>query len=67
MLKEIVQTQRPPVALQNNLVLFMSQRNHSTSIYLAGRSPSQRKRTSISKVHVCIIRSTLQGVYMQYT
>jgi hypothetical protein len=39
MLKEIVQTQRPPAALQNSLVM-----------YQAGRSPSQRKRTSISKV-----------------
>jgi hypothetical protein len=53
MLKEIVQTQRPPAALQNSLALLMSQRSHSISVYQAGKNPSQRKKTSISKVHTC--------------
>jgi hypothetical protein len=35
MLKAIIQTQRPPAALQNSLVM-----------YQVGRSPSQRKRVS---------------------
>ena len=49
MLKEIVQTQRSPAALQGS---FKTQRNHSIFICQAERSPLWRKRISISKVRV---------------